>query len=455
MSSKENFKILVVDDEPEARESMEMLLSCAKYSVTVAASAQEALNTLEKEYYPLVITDIMMPGIDGISFLQKIKTIYKEEIEVIMLTAYGSIETAVQTIKMGAFGYFIKGNNPEELLLEIKKAKTMLDLKQTKQQQMLGNAGRFLLNSKNAKMQEVWDMVDEVAKSNANVLIMGETGVGKEIVAQRIHQQSHRADKLFIPINCQNYPDKLIESELFGHEKGAFTGAVTKRIGKIESGNGGTIFLDEIGEMELSTQVTLLRVLETKQIERIGSNRLIDVDFRLVSATNRDLYQAVKEGRFREDFLYRVNTIEIRIPPLRERREDIPDLITFFLEKFQKETGKRIEKISPETERFLLEYEYEGNIREMKNIIERLVILSRDGVLRLDHGFAKVKSIVDTDYMDTALSYKEAKQAFEIHYIQEMLLAYENNISRTAEKMGISRRQLFNKITEYQINTKK
>lgn len=362
MSTKENFKILVVDDEPEARESMEMLLACAKYSVAVAASAQEALNTLEKEYYPLVITDIMMPGMDGISFLQKIKNIYKEEIEVIMLTAYGSIETAVQTIKMGAFGYFIKGNNPEELLLEIKKAKTMLDLKLAKQQQILRNAGKFLLHSKNARMQEVWDMVDEVAKSNANVLIMGETGVGKEIVAQRIHQQSYRADKLFIPINCQNYPDKLIESELFGHEKGAFTGAVTKRIGKIESGNGGTIFLDEIGEMELPTQVTLLRVLETKQIERIGSNRLIDVDFRLVSATNRDLYQAVKEGRFREDFLYRVNTIEIRVPPLRERREDISDLIAFFLEKFQKETGKQIEKISPETERFLLEYEYEGNI---------------------------------------------------------------------------------------------
>lgn len=451
---EKNFKILVVDDEPEARESIQMLLTCAKYMVTTAASANEALSILENEYYPLVITDIMMPGIDGIDFLQKIKNSYNESIEVIMLTAYGSIETAVQTIKMGAFGYFIKGNDPAELLLEIKKAKTMVDLKAAKAQQMLQNKGQFLLTSKNQKMQAVWDMVKDVAKTNANVLITGETGVGKEIVAQEIHRQSKRADKLFIPINCQNYPDKLIESELFGHEKGAFTGAVNKRIGKIEASNGGTIFLDEIGEMELSTQITLLRVLETKQIERIGSNRLIDVDFRLVSATNRNLYQAVKEGRFREDFLYRINTIEIEVPPLRERREDIPDLIQFFLHKFEKETGKQILQIPQETEAFLMEHEYDGNIREMKNIMERLVILSRDGILHLNRKSDLDKVVPLRNHGDLP-SYKEAKQMFEIHYIQEVLSACENNISRAAEKMGISRRQLFNKITEYEIDTKK
>ena len=201
---EKNFKILVVDDEPEARESIQMLLSCAKYTVTTASSANEALSILEKEYYPLVITDIMMPGIDGIDFLHKIKSTYKESVEVIMLTAYGSIETAVQTIKMGAFGYFIKGNDPEELLLEIKKAKTMVDLKAAKAQQMMQNQEKFLLTSKNQKMQAVWEMVKEVAQTNANVLITGETGVGKEIVAQEIHRQSKRADKLFIPINCQN-----------------------------------------------------------------------------------------------------------------------------------------------------------------------------------------------------------------------------------------------------------
>ena len=300
----------------------------------------------------------------------------------------------------------------------------------------------------------MWEMVAEVAKTNANVLITGETGVGKEIVAQQIHQQSDRADKLFIPINCQNYPDTLIESELFGYEKGAFTGATAKRIGKIEAGSGGTIFLDEIGEMGLSTQIALLRVLETKQIERIGSNRLIDVDFRLVSATNRDLYQAVKKERFREDFLYRINTIEICVPPLRKRREDIPDMIDFFVQKYERETGKRITSIAPETERFLLEYEYRGNVREMRNIIERLVILSRDGVLRNEE-MGNVRACRPGRQKGELPSYREAKQAFEREYIQEMLENCDFNISRTAEKMDLSRRQLFNKITEYEIDTKK
>ncbi len=450
----ETFKILVVDDESDARESMQMLLHRANYAVVTAASAEEALSILEKEYYPLVITDVMMPGINGIEFLQKMKSIYRQSVEVIMLTAYGSIKNAVQTIKMGAFGYFIKGNDPEELLLEIKKAKLILELKASRNQQADKNSSSFLLTSKNAGMQAVWEMVAEVAKTNANVLITGETGVGKEIVAQQIHQQSDRADKLFIPINCQNYPDTLIESELFGYEKGAFTGATAKRIGKIEAGSGGTIFLDEIGEMGLSTQIALLRVLETKQIERIGSNRLIDVDFRLVSATNRDLYQAVKKERFREDFLYRINTIEICVPPLRKRREDIPDMIDFFVQKYERETGKRITSIAPETERFLLEYEYRGNVREMRNIIERLVILSRDGVLRNEE-MGNVRACRPGRQKGELPSYREAKQAFEREYIQEMLENCDFNISRTAEKMDLSRRQLFNKITEYEIDTKK
>ncbi len=452
---KEIFKILVVDDEREARESLEMLLHAEGYSVSIAASATEALEILEGEYHPLVITDIMMPGMDGIVFLEKIKQIYKEEIEVIMLTAYGSIETAVQTTKMGAFGYFIKGNNPVDLLLEIRKAKSIMELKAIRNQQESNNQTQFLLSSKSPKMQEVWTIVSEVAKSNASVLITGETGVGKEIVASQIHLQSDRANKLFIPINCKNYPDKLIESELFGHEKGAFTGAVNKRIGKIESGSGGTIFLDEIGEMEVSTQVALLRVLETKQIERIGSNQLIDVNFRLLSATNRDLYQAVKNGTFREDFLYRINTIEIRVPPLRERKEDLPEFVAFFLNKYQKETGKQITHIPEETRHFLLEHSYPGNIREMKNIIERLVILSQDGTLSL-HGLKLAENRTKPgSELKSLPPYKEAKQAFEISYIEQMLELCNNNISKAAEKMGISRRQLFNKITEYNIETKR
>jgi len=451
---EEMFKILVVDDEVDARESMEMLLNGAGYRVKTTASAQEALQILEKEYYPLVITDIMMSGMDGIDFLKEIKESYKEIIEVIMVTGYGSIETAVQTIKMGAFEYFIKGHSLEELLLNIKKAKAVINLKGAQLQRDSNESKCFLLSSKNKRMQEIWNMVKEIAASNANVMITGETGVGKEIVAQRIHQQGHRAKRLFVPINCQNYPDNLIESELFGYEKGAFTGAVSKRVGKIEASNGGTIFLDEIGEINLSTQVALLRALESKQIERIGSNYLIDVDFRLVSATNRDLYQAVKDGRFREDFLYRINTIEIQIPPLRERREDIPDLIRFFVKKYEKETGKVIYEIDKDTENYLLKYDYDGNVRELKNMIERMAVFSKDGILKMA-GNNRHDELKNRKEEHIILPYKAAKQEFEKHYIEEVLKAYNNNISKTADKIGISRRQLFNKITEYRINTKK
>lgn len=449
----ELFKILVVDDEEDTRVSLEMLLTSVGYQVKTADSAAEALCILGMEYYPLVVTDIMMPGINGIDFLHKIKKTYKQSIEVIMVTGYGSVETAVQTIKMGAFGYFIKGANPEDLLLDIKKAKKLIELKALQSQTENQKNQKFLLTSKSKKMQQVWDMVSDIAASNANVLITGETGVGKEIVAREIHAQSNRSEKLFVPINCQNYPDKLIESELFGHEKGAFTGAVNKRIGKIEAGNGGTVFLDEIGEMSLTTQVTLLRVLESKQIERIGSNRLIDVDFRLVSATNRNLHQRVKEGHFREDFLYRINTIEIRIPPLRERREDIPDLLEFFIRKYERETGKVIDRIDKDTEKFLLKYDYYGNIREMKNMIERMVLLSKDGVLKMSQEFMPEEARRE-EKSGIFLPYKEAKQNFEKQYILDILQSCDNNISKAAEKMQMSRRQLFNKITEYEIETK-
>lgn len=448
---KRIFKILVVDDEKDARESMEILLNRAGYMVKTAATVEAALRMLESEYYHLVVTDIMMPGINGIGFLKKIKEIYKETIEVIMVTGYGSIETAVQTIKMGAFEYFIKGHSPEELLLNIEKVREIIDLKALHHQKNSGDESRYLLSSKSKKMQAVWDMVDEISDTNANVLITGETGVGKEIVANSIHQNSRRSAKLFVPINCQNYPDELIKAELFGYEKGAFTGAHQKRIGKIELSNGGTIFLDEIGETSITTQVLLLRALESKQIERLGSNTLIDVDFRLVSATNRDLYKAVKEGTFRDDFLYRINTIEIRIPPLRERREDIPDLIHFFINKYEKETGKKIIEIEKETENFLLEYPYYGNIRELKNLIERMVILSKNGVLLTSE--INSSQSHSTHVKEQVVPYREAKQHFERRYIEEVLEACDLNISRAANKMGISRRQLFNKIKDYQIIT--
>ncbi|WP_245157173.1 sigma-54-dependent transcriptional regulator [Anaerovorax sp. IOR16] len=456
MMQKNNFKILIVDDDADYRETYRMLLCSKGYEIVTAGSAKEALDILEDEYFPLVITDILMPGIDGIEFLKQIKSIYNNSIEVIMVTGYGSIETAVQTMKMGAFGYFIKSHDPEEMVLEIKKAEKMMELANIKNQNEMQNSNDVLFGSKNKEMRELWELVQQVAASKASILIMGESGVGKEIVAQRLHQISGRGKRPFIPLNCQHYPENLIESELFGHEKGAFTGALTKRVGKLEETNGGTIFLDEIGDMDLGTQVKLLRVLETKQIERIGSNKLINVDFRLISATNKNVYEKVKEGTFREDFLYRINTIEIHIPPLRKRREDLEDFISFFLQRFSKETGKSILEIEPQTKEFLLNYDYPGNVRELKNIIERLVILSNDGVLRMNQTepmefFEEIDN--SAVVKEELLSYKEAKQEFEKRYIKEALLACGNNITKTAERMGMSRRQLFNKIVEYKIDT--
>lgn len=452
---KNLFKILIVDDEKDYRETSKMLLEEFGYIVETASSAEEALGILDIEYYPLIITDIMMSGVNGIEFLKKVKNTYKQTIEVIMVTGYGSVETAVQTMKMGAFGYFIKSHNPEELILEIEKAKQVIDLKRLNNLDLENKKEKFLSTSKNLEMQKVWDMVDKVAESRANILITGESGVGKEIIASKIHTKSSRYTKPFIAINCQHYPDKLIESELFGHEKGAFTGAVSRRLGKLEEANGGTIFLDEIGEMDIGTQVKLLRVLETHAIERLGSNRLISVDFRLVSATNRDIYAAVEEGLIRRDFLYRINTIEIKVPPLRERPEDIEDLISFFVSKISKQTGKNIIQIEEESKQILLEYKYPGNVRELKNIIERMIILSNNGRLILDNKKAYMKDSYDCikDNFDNKanLSYKEAKQQFEKQYISEIISTCDGNITHAADKMGLSRRQLFNKITEYNI----
>lgn len=447
------FKILIVDDDADYRETYKMLLSQKGYLIDTAACVEEAYELMSKEFYPLIISDIMMPGINGVDFLIDVKEKYNKNIELIMVTGYGSIETAVQSIKTGAFGYFIKSHNPEELIIEIEKVRKIFSLQNINELNKNSLKSKFLHTSKNKEMQNVYEMVRLVAKSNTNVLITGESGVGKEIIAHMIHDMSYRANMPFIPINCQYYSTGLIESELFGHEKGAFTGAATTRIGHLEEANGGTIFLDEIGDMEEGTQIKLLRVLETKQIERIGSNKLMDVDFRLVSATNKDLKNATAEGKFREDLYFRINTIEVKIPPLRKRREDLEDLINFFIDRYNKETGKGITDIDENTKQQLLNYDYPGNIRELKNIIERLVVLSSDSILKgevINNGQPLIKS--SSSWLNKDLTtYKEAKRNFEINYITGVLKSCNNNITHAAKLMDISRRQLFNKIIEYDL----
>jgi DNA-binding NtrC family response regulator len=447
-------KILVVDDERDSRETYKMLLESQNYAAEAVESAEKALEFLEKEFCHIVISDITMPGMDGLQLLHEIKKKYQNRIEVIMATGYGTIESAVEAMKTGAYGYFVKSHNPDELLMEIQKAMNSLEMENMKELQSTKPV-KYLLDSKNARMRQVWDLVDLVANSGANVLITGESGTGKEIIAEEIHRRSGRNEKPFIAINCQQYPHNLIESELFGHEKGAYTGAAARRIGKLEQAAGGTVFLDEIGDLDLDVQVMLLRVLEKKEIERIGSNTLIPVDFRLLTATNRPLDELIEKKQFRQDFLYRINTIEIKLPPLRERKEDLPDFIEFFIRKYERETGKTIHRVEPETMEYLLSHNYTGNIREMKNLIERLVILSGDsGVLslggdalgnRTENGEREVKDFAE-------VSYKEAKANFDREYILSMLQITNGNITKAAEKMGMSRRQLFNKIVELQID---
>lgn len=449
-------KILVVDDEADSRETYKMLLESQGYTAAAASSAEEALAFLEQEFCHIILSDIMMPGMDGLAFLQEVKTRYQDRTEVIMTTGYGSIETAVEAMKRGAFSYFVKSHNPDELLLELEKAASRLEMANMKSIRK-EESEKYLLGSKNPAMEEVWKLVDLVANSSANVLITGESGTGKEIVAEEIHQRSDRSDKPFIAINCQQYPHELIESELFGHEKGAYTGAVSRRIGKLEQAAGGTVFLDEIGDLSMDVQVMLLRVLEKKEIERIGSNTVIPVDFRLVTATNRPLEEMVREKTFRQDFLYRINTIEIKVPPLRQRREDLPDFIRFFVHKYEKETGKRITGIDDAAKDWLLHQEYAGNIRELKNIIERMVILSgSSGILTMEGGAETSASAVLEENRnaetESSLSYKEARANFDRQFILDTLQTTNGNITKAAEKMGLSRRQLFNKIVELQID---
>src|SRR6056297_272094 len=450
----DSVKLLIVDDEIEYRETYRMLLENRGFTVGEAGSVDEALDVMSNEYYPIVISDVIMPGKDGLYLLERIKSRYGGSVEVIIVTGYGSIENAVKGISVGSLGYFIKSGNPDDLFREIDKARRLVQFEKKKElEERSSGSGLFLHQSENPRIRKILEDIQTLSKSSCNVLITGESGVGKEIFAKHIHDSSEAEDGIFMATNCQAFSENLLEAELFGHEKGAFTGAAAKRIGRFEEASGGTMFLDEIGEISQSTQVKLLRVLDSRYIERIGSNKRIPVNFRLISATNKNLQHEISSGRFREDLYYRINTMTIEIPPLRERREDLEGMIRFFIDHFGREIKKDIIGPTKETMRYLLEYDYPGNIRELKNIIERLIVLSKDGYLRME----QVEERNEEDAREKKagageiLSYKEAKRRFEKKYISQVLSTNDNNITKAAQSMGISRRQLFNKITEYKL----
>lgn len=456
MESK-NTNILVIDDEKKYREVYKTLLTENGYSVNTASEAEEAINILKNKRYNLVLLDLILPETNGIEVLKKIKNKFGDSLEIIMVTGYGSIDSAVKAMKSGAFGYFIKSSDPDSLLLEIRKAEKMNKLLKTNKAlktQIKDND--YLLKSKNEEMEEVIDIARRAAASKANILITGESGVGKEVMAKFIHQQSPRENSPFVTVNCASFSENLLESELFGHIKGAFTGAIEDRKGKIEEADGGTLFLDELGEIPLKLQVKLLRVLEEREISPVGSNEKIPVNFRLISATKRNIKEMVKNNEFREDLFYRINTISFKILPLRKRKEDLQDFISYFFKKFSQETNTKIRDIGEELKTLLVEYDYPGNIRELKNIIERLIVLSPDG--KIDKKFLPVEVKKNESDFSQELklqanndSLKKARKKFEAKFIKKALEKNDNNITQTAKKLEISRRHLSNKIKEYNL----
>ena len=458
-----NSKILVVDDEEKYREVYKTLLTENGYKVITAAFSQKAISIIKKERINLVLLDLILPKVNGIEVLKKIKSKFGNSVEVIMVTGYGSIDSAVKAMKHGAFSYFVKSHDPDTLLLELEKAEKMnLLLKLNKNLKNQLKNDHYLLESENKRMERTIDIARRASTSKANILITGESGVGKEVMAKYIHQQSKRENYPFVAVNCASISENLLESELFGHVKGAFTGATRDRKGRFEEADGGTLFLDEIGEIPLSLQVKLLRVLEERVISPVGSNQKISVDFRLISATKQNIKKMIQNNKFREDLYYRINTIQLEIPPLRERKEDLDSFISYFFKKFANETNTKLRKIEDSLKEKLMKYNYPGNLRELKNIIERLVVLSPDGIIKKEflplevrEGIEDEKNLLNKMFFDSGvMPLKKARKKFEARYIQKVLKQYDNNITKSAQKLEISRRHLSNKVKEYNLKDK-
>jgi two-component system nitrogen regulation response regulator NtrX len=441
--------VLIVDDEEGIRESLSGIFEDEGYDAITARSAEEALKVLKEHSIDLILLDVWLPGIDGIQALKEIKDI-KPDIPVIMISGHGNIDLAVKATRMGAYDFLEKPLSLEKVLLDAKRAieRRTLEMEYKALRKDLTKKWRLIGNSKT--MKKLSEQIDIAAQSNSRVLILGESGSGKELVAHILHDQSNRSENPFIEMNCAAIPQELIESELFGHEKGSFTGAFERKKGKFELADEGTLFLDEVGDMALSTQSKVLRVIETQEFQRVGGSKTIKVDVRIIAATNKDLREEVKKGNFREDLLYRLNVIPIVIPPLRNRKEDIPVLVEYFLEYFAAEYGKRPKKIAPGGLRVLEGYDWPGNIRELRNMIERLVIMTPADTITPKNLI--IGESVRSDYFSFR-TLREARDVFEKDFITKKLEENNWNISKTAEVLNIERSNLHRKIKAYDIKT--
>lgn len=443
-----DINILIVDDEFSVRDSLCKWFRSDGFTVETAENATAALERFKQKAWDIVLLDIKMPGMDGIEFNRQLHSIDKN-IVVIIITGYASVDTAVQAIKDGAFEYISKPIDPDNLTHVIRNAiekrclaKENIQLRQkiedlTSPDDIVGTS---------PQLRQVLKMVASVAKTDSTVMIRGESGTGKELIARAIHSNSLRRYAPIISINCGAFTETLLESELFGHEKGAFTGADRLRVGKLERANKGTIFFDEIGNISMKMQMDLLRVLETKHFTRLGSDKPIEVDFRVISATNRDLEKAVHDGHFREDLYFRLNVVTIDIPPLRERRQDIPLLARYFFNKYSQSMTKPIKDISPEAMKIITNYEWPGNVRELRNVIERAIVVCEGDMITPDDLSFPFKSRAKQIVIDDSL------EAVERSHIERILNKTVWQISQAAEILKIDRTTLYNKIKKYNLN---
>ena len=446
-------QILIVDDDKNICKMIEASLRKErKYDIKTALSGEACLKMIREELPDLILVDIQMPGIDGIETLRKIKEI-NPNLPVIMMTAHGTIERAVDSMKLGAYDFFTKPFSKYRLQVTVQNALLNSSLKKEVDELRTELKDKYQFTNiigESGVMQDVFKATEKVIDSNVTVLIQGESGTGKELIARAIHFHSQkRADKPFVAVNCSALPESLLESELFGHEKGAFTGASGRRIGKFEQANGGTIFLDEIGLMSPTTQSKILRILQEREFERIGSNELIKVDVRIISATNKNLEEEMKQGNFREDLFYRISVFPIKLPALRDRKEDIPHLAAHFLKKYNEQEEKSIEGISPDALDLLMAYNWPGNVRELENAMERAVVLSNGNEVMPHDLPPAVRSLGEKRIYESDNTLSTWIEKLEEKALRQALLECEGNISKAAKQLGIGRATIYRKAKKY------
>lgn len=447
-------KILIADDEKPIRDSLKMVLDEEGYFTDVAADGEEALQKIEAENFDIIITDIKMPKLDGMQVLESASKISPDSFFIIM-TAYASVKTAIEALRHGAFDYLIKPVEFDDVIIRIKRLlefKKLASENKALRQRISSDAGFTNLIGKSESMKKVFGLISQVAPTNSNVLIFGKSGTGKELVAKAIHFNSKRKDKIFLPINCGAISENLIESELFGHKKGSFTGATEDKQGLFKAADGGTLFLDEIGDLPLNLQVKLLRAIEDKEFFPVGGVKPVSTDVRIITATNQNLFEKTKSGEFREDLFYRLNVVEIKLPNLNERKEDIPLLVNHFIEKYCNEMGKKIIGVDNDTLKILMAHDWRGGVRELENIIERAIIFCNKETLTSEDLADYVKGgTVTAGYPD---SLKDALRNFEREHILKTIKKFDYNKEEAANALDIGLSSLYRKMDELNIPTK-